>query len=371
MSTRIKTFDFSLIAIPLILLAGGLAVIYSLVVANGGDNLALKQGIIGLIGVAVAFAITFIDYRIFKGTAWIFYLISILLLLLVEVGGKVVNGAGNWLDFKFFQLQPSELAKVFLILTMAAFLGTRIGKLRWKDIIWSVVFLLIPLGLVLNEPDLGTGLVIVAIFIAMLIAAKPTKSQYAVAASMLAIILAVAILAYVDVKPFGQLLHKYQRARIAVFLDPNLAPLEEGYNVKQAQITIGSGGYFGKGLGRGNQSQLQFLPEPYSDFIFAGLVESFGFVGGLTLLGLFAIFIFRMLAIARTARDNFGYLIVIGIAMMFATQAIVNIGMNLGVLPVVGIPLPFVSYGGTSLLISFFAVGLLESIYIRHEKISF
>jgi len=371
MPTRIKTFDISLILIPLILLAVGLAVIYSLVVANGGDNLALKQGIIGLSGLVLAGAITFVDYRIFKGTAWIFYLVSVILLLLVGLGGKVVNGAGNWLDFKYFQLQPSELAKIFLIITMAAFLGSRIGRLRWKDIIWSVLFLVIPLGLVLSEPDLGTGLVIIAIYIALLIATKPTRSQYALIIVVLAVILTSAVLAYDNVKPFGHLIHDYQRQRIAVFLNPSLDPYGRGYNVKQAQITVGSGGYFGKGLGRGSQSQLQFLPEPYSDFIFAGIVESFGFAGGLAILALFAVFIFRLLEIARTARDNFGYLIVIGVTMMFVAQIVINIGMNLGVFPVAGIPIPFVSYGGTSLLVSFFSVGLLESIYIRHEKISF
>ena len=363
MSIRIKTFDLSVLIIPLILLAGGLAVIYSLVVANGGDNLALKQGVIGLIGLFIAGAITFIDYRIFKGISWIFYLISILLLLLVGVGGKVVNGASNWLDFKFFQLQPSELAKVFLILLMASFLGSRIGRLRWKDIIWSVVFLIIPLGLVLSEPDLGTGLVIIAIYIALLISAKPSKGQYAVIITVLATVITLAALAYANVKPFGHLIHEYQRQRIAVFLNPQLDPYGRGYNVKQAQITIGSGGYFGQGLGRGSQSQLQFLPEPYSDFIYAGIVESFGFVGGLTILALFAIFIFRLLEIAKAARDNFGYLIVIGLTMMFIAQVVINIGMNLGVFPVAGIPLPFVSYGGSS-LISF---SLIFFVFIKQD----
>ena len=163
----------------------------------------------------------------------------------------------------------------------------------------------------------------------------------------------------------------YQRNRILTFVDPNLDPYGKGYNVKQAQITVGSGGILGKGVGRGSQSQLRFLPKPQTDFIFSGIAESFGFIGSVVLIGLYTYLIMRIVAIGNLARDNFGMLICFGVAAMFLFQVLVNVGMNLGLAPVTGIPLPFSSYGGSSLVAYLFLIGLVQSIFIRHKKISF
>jgi rod shape determining protein RodA len=371
MPTKIRTFDFSIVIFTTIFLAVGVSVIYSLVFGGINDGLGLKQAIIGLIGMALMFFTSFVDYRFFRGTAWIFYLVAIALLILVNFLGKTANGAENWIDLKFFQLQPSEIAKIFLIFALAAFFSNKIEKLKWRDIFVSFFLLLIPLGLVLIEPDFGTAMVIVFIYFIMLLLSKPSKLQIGAILSAIIIGISVITLAYMNIKPFGDMLQDYQRQRIAVFLNPSSDLYGRGYNVNQAQITIGSGGIMGKNLGKGTQSQLQFLPEAHTDFIFAGIAESFGFLGSIILLFLYCLFILRLLSIAQSSLDNFGMLVAIGICAMFTFQVVENVGMNLGLLPVTGIPLPFLSYGGTSLLVSFFSVGIIESVFIRHKKLSF
>lgn len=371
MSNKIKTFDYSLVIVTLIFLAVSISVIYSLVFGGTNDGLGLKQALIGGIGIVAMILASFVDYRFFRGTSWIFYAISIVLLILVNFIGKTANGAENWIDLKFFQLQPSEVAKIFLIFSFATFFSSKIGKIKWQDILVSVLMLLPPLVLILSEPDLGTAMVVVFIYFVILIFSKPSKLQLVAIFVSLAIGFSIVTLAYLNIKPFGAMFKDYQRKRIEVFINPNLDPYGRGYNVKQAQITIGSGGIMGKGLGRGTQSQLQFLPEAHTDFIFAGIAESFGFLGCIVLLSLYCYFIVRIIAIAQLALDNFGMLVAFGIAAMFLFQVLENVGMNVGLLPVTGIPLPFLSSGGTSLLVSFLSVGIVESIFIRHRKISF
>lgn len=371
MQTKIKTFDFSIVIITVIFLAISVAVIYSLVFGGVNDGLGLKQAMIGMIGFAIMLLVSFVDYRFFRGTAWIFYIISLVLLVLVNLVGKTANGAENWIDLKFFQLQPSEISKIFLIFAFATFFSDKVGKLRWRDIFVSFFLLVLPLTLIVKEPDLGTAMVIVFIYFIMLLATKPSKLKLGLILITILVSLSVVILSYLNIKPFGQMLQDYQRQRIAVFVNPNLDPYGRGYNVKQAQITIGSGGITGTSLGKGTQSQLQFLPEAHTDFIFAGIAESFGFLGCFILLFLYCYFILRIINIAQIALDNFGMLVGFGIASMFFFQVLENVGMNVGLLPVTGIPLPFLSNGGTSLLVSFLAVGVIESIFIRHKKLSF
>jgi len=371
MAIKIKTFDYSIAVIPIVFLAVGIAVIYSLVMGTGNDGLAFKQAWIALAGLAVMFMVSFSDYRFFRGTSFITYLITLVLLVLVNFMGKTTNGAMNWLDLGFFQLQPSEMAKIFLIISLSSYFAPLIGKVRWRHIFFSLLLLLPPLALILKEPDLGTAMVVTVVYLTLLLISKLSADKLLIIFSVIGAVLAVGILAYANVKPFGKMLQQYQRERITVFLEPQTDPYGRGYNVRQAQITVGSGGIIGKGLGKGSQSQLQFLPEPHTDFIFAGIAESFGFLGSFVFLGLYCFFLIRLIDIAALAQDNFGTLTVFGIAAMFATQLVISVGMNLGLLPVTGIPLPFLSYGGTSLLISLFSVGLAQSVYIRHKKISF
>jgi len=370
-SKKIKTFDIILPLIPVLLLVISVAVIYSLVFGTGEAGLAFKQGVSAIIGLALMAIISFFDYRIFRSTSWIFYLITMALLVYVDFFGHAAGGAMRWIDLGFFQLQPSELAKVFLILILASFYSSKIGKLTWKDIFVATIIFLPTLGLVLKEPDLGTGLVLVFIFIVLLYASKPNKVQTFVITMAIVTFAVVLVLSSLKVAPFTGLLQDYQRNRILTFIDPNLDPHGRGYNVRQAQIAAGSGGIFGKGLGHGTQSQLQYLPKPQTDFIFSGIAESFGFLGTMVYLSLFIFLIIRIINIGNIAKDNYGMLISYAAAGMLIFQIVVNVGMNLGLMPVTGIPLPFASYGGSAILAYLFLIGLVQSVYIRHKKISF
>jgi len=371
MPKKILAFDIIPLVVPIILIVLGVSVIYSLLIGGGNSGLIYKQIALGIIGIFIMIFVSFSDYRFFKGTSWIFYGISLILLVVVLFIGKTTNGATNWLDLKVFQLQPSEIAKVFLITSLAVYFSERIGKMTWRDVIFSFIIFAVPLVLVLMEPDLGTALVMCFIYLILLLLTKLDRKKIAVIFLSIAIVLTTFGLAVFNVKPFSKILKDYQRSRIMVFIDPKTDPLGRGYNVRQAQITIGSGGAFGKGLGRGTQSQLQFLPEAHTDFIFAGIAESFGFVGVFIVITLYSFFLLKILDIANISRDNFGMLTTFGIVSMFFFQIIINIGMNIGLAPVTGIPLPFLSYGGTSLIVSLFAAGLVESVFIRHKKITF
>jgi len=371
MPTKIRTFDFGLLVLPVIFTTIGVALIYSLVMGTTNDGLGLKQGMIAIVGLAIMLVFSFADYRYFKGTAWIFYAVSLLLLVWVYLYGKSVNGAMNWIDLKFFRLQPSELAKISLIFTLSAYFSNKIHKIKWQHILVSFIILAIPLVLILMEPDLGTAIIICFVYITILLASRPSKSQISVLLGFVIMIILIAFLAFKGIKPFEHVFRDYQRQRIAVFINPDIDPYGRGYNVKQAQITIGSGNLIGKGLGKGSQSQLQFLPEAHTDFIFAGIAESFGFLGTSIFLALYCFLLIRILDIGAHARDNFGMLCAFGAFGMFFFQALISVGMNIGYLPVTGIPLPFMSYGGTSLLVSMMAIGLIQSVFIRHEKITF
>jgi len=371
MPKKIKAFDISLVIAPILLVMIGISVIYSLMIINGNSTVITHQIVYALIGLVFLIGATFVDYRFFRGTSWIFYTISVLLLIAVDLFGKITNGSQNWLDLKVFQLQPSEIAKVFLICALASFFGDKIRNIRWRDILISFVIFAIPLGLILKEPDFGSALVLCFVYLVMLFAARPTKFQSATIILGIAMFCSVVLLSVYNVKPFGGLLHDYQRSRVLVFINPERDPLGSGYNVRQAQITIGSGGIFGKGLGNGTQSQLQFLPEAHTDFIFAGIAESYGFVGAFIVLCLYLFLFSRLIDVGVLSRDNFGMLISFGVVAMFFFHVLINIGMNIGLMPVTGIPLPFLSSGGTSLIMSLFAVGLIESVFIRHKKITF
>lgn len=371
MNRKIRVFDFGLIILCLILVSLGIAIIYSLVFSSDDSILVTKQIMSAILGIGAMIVFSLIDYRNFKGLWWIFYSLSILLLLFVDFFGSVSGGAMRWINIGFYQIQPSELAKIGIIVVMASYFSNRIGKLTSKDYFVSIIVLLVPFILILKEPDLGTALVVVFIYIMMLLASKPSKKQIFVIFSVMIIFFSVFFLSILNVSPFGSFIKDYQRDRVLTFIDPSRDPYGQGYNVKQAQIAIGAGGLWGKGLGFGSQSQLEFLPKPYTDFIFSGAAESLGFFGAGVILALFFLLIYKTLNIASIARDNFGMLICYGVAAMFLFQSCVNIGMNLGLAPVTGIPLPFLSYGGTSLLISFLSVGFVQSVYTHHRKIVF
>jgi rod shape determining protein RodA len=305
-----------------------------------------------------------VDYRTwFKLTPWL-YGLTLIFLVIVLLTSKAVLGAQRWIDLGFFQFQPSEFAKLVLIIGLAKFFSSNYDQMhRVKYLALSLVYLVVPMALVMKQPDLGTALVMVAIWLGMAMVSRVRKVH----------LLALSAMGLAMMPFILQHLKAYQRDRLTVFLNPQVDPLGAGHNVIQSTITIGSGQVFGRGLAAGSQSQLNFLPSlaQHTDFIFAVLNEKMGFVGGMLLLMLFAVVLFRGVRIAYTAQDRFGMFVAVGVSAMFLFHVFINAGMNMGIAPVTGIPLPLVSYGGTALIISMAGLGLLESVATRRKKLQF
>ncbi len=363
----LRTFDWPLYIIPLLLVIVGVAVIYTISYIDRGNGLAITQALFALVGLGFMAAFTFIDYRLWRGLIIPLYILGLFLLAIVAFkifpGILVIGafGASRWINLGFFNLQPSELFKLILIITLAGFFATNREDLRFWHIMIAIMITALPVALTLKQPDLGTASVLIVILLAMLFAQKLPKLYYLMLGSLGAILLPVGWF----------LLRDYQKERIFTFFQPERDPLGAGYNVLQSMIAVGSGGITGMGFGEGSQSQLNFLPVAHTDFIFAGLAEITGFIGCLALIALFFVLFIRIIGIARLAKDDFGMYIAIGVAAMLLFQVFVNIGMNIALIPVTGIPLPYLSYGGTSLIVGLMAIGILQSIFLRHKKITF
>ena len=318
-----------------------------------------RQIVYAAAGVVLLLVVSFFDYRHLKALAPILYGATFVGLLIVLTPlGSVVNGASRWIDLGFFQVQPSEIAKVATIVAVAAYLSERKGMVELVDIGVSLGIVAVPVVLIYLEPDLGTTMVFTALIAALLLVAGAKFRHFLLlgALGVGAIFLVVQF----------DMLQDYQIERVTAFLDPNPDVQSEGYNLTQSKIAIGSGGMRGKGLhGENTQTALDFVPEQHTDFIFTAVGEQLGFVGASTLLGLFAVLIWRALRIAVMSRDLFGTLMAAGIATMWAFQLFVNVGMTMGIMPITGIPLPFISFGGSSLLTNFAAVGFLLNIHMR------
>lgn len=360
-----KNMDWILLVVTLLLVATGVLVLYSttLKAADVASPAGARNQIVfAVMGVGLLVAAAVADYRLWaKYTAWL-YLVTLGLLGFVMVAGKTALGATRWINLGFFQFQPSELAKLVMIIVLAKFLSDNYDRLeRPRYFLLSLLYVGLPMAMVLVQPDLGTALVFGFIWLVMVGVSRVPKAYIAG--------LAVVGLAAL---PLGiKLLKPYQQSRLATFLNPSADPLGEGYNVVQSTIAVGSGQLFGRGLASGSQSQLNFLPSQHTDFIFAVLAEKMGFVGAAVLLLLFTVLLLRALMIAYLAKDRFGFFLASGLTGMYLFHLFVNIGMNMGIMPVTGIPLPFVSYGGTALLVGMIGIGLLESIHIRRKKIEF
>ncbi|MBF8984311.1 rod shape-determining protein RodA [Lutibacter sp. B2] len=322
------------------------------------------QTISFLIGIVAVILILFIDYNKFSDFAKGIYIGSILLLLCVYIPGlgKVQYGARSWLNLGPIDMQPSEIVKIGFILSFAKFLEVRQNKLDTvKDLIPVGLYALVPILLVLKEPDLGNALVFVVIALGMTFSAGLNYKW--IKKGLILAIMGVPI-AYKFMEP-------HQRIRIDAFLHPSDLSLPGNYHVMQSKIAIGSGQLLGKGLYHGTQNNNNFLPVQESDFIFAVIGEEFGLLGGIVVLILYFIFLYRMIKIAKDAKDRYGSLIVIGITSMFAFQIFENIGMTMGVMPVTGVTLSFLSYGGTSILTNMIALGIVLNIGMRRQKINF
>ncbi|HSH31442.1 MAG TPA: rod shape-determining protein RodA [Candidatus Saccharimonadales bacterium] len=360
-----KNFDLILFIVTLLLVVVGILVLYSTTfkAANVAAPMNVRNQIVfALIGLAGFFITAKIDYRVWaKFTPWL-YGVMIVLLGIVMVAGKTALGATRWINLGFFQFQPSELAKLVLIIVLAKFFADHYEQMdNPRYLILSVVYTAVPMVMVLVQPDLGTALVLAVIWLAMVLTSRVRRAHLVALAALGLVLLPVAL----------QFLKPYQRQRLATFFNPTADPLGTGYNVVQSTIAVGSGQLTGRGLASGSQSQLNFLPSQHTDFIFAVLSEKLGFVGGGLLLLLFSALIMRGLVVAYRAKDRFGMFLATGLMAMFLFHIFVNVGMNMGIMPVTGIPLPFVSYGGTSLLIGLIGIGLLESIAVRRKKIEF
>lgn len=362
-------------------------------------NRQLISLLVGMLGL-ILFA--YLDFKRLKRFAPLLYVIMLFLLVMVLfVSGQ---GAQRWFQIGIFSFQPSELSKILMIITLAAYLSEHKRLFGLGGNLFLLVMAGLPFLLIFKQPDLGTALVFISILVGLLIASwSSPKLLVFILTPMVSILfrpllllwliylLAMALALFLSRAVFWDwmfiwggnigvgiampfiwgILKPYQRQRIISFLDPNADPYGAGYHSLQSKIAIGSGGIFGKGFLRGTQTQLQFIPEQHSDFIFSAIGEEFGFIGAAAVLILFAIVIWRCVTIAGESSDDFGCFLASGIAAMTAFHVLANIGMTLGLLPVVGIPLPFVSYGGSSLLMNLVAVGILQSISMRRQKLIF
>jgi len=352
-----RDMNWALVFFTLILFFVGLINLYSassmrLESGIGHAEFYPKQLIWGGIGLIVMTTCTLTSYKLVERFAILFYVFVLFLLLLVPLLGKSVYGAQRWLDLGFFSVQPSELAKFAVLLMGAKFLARDGESLGWIRLFKFLLIGLIPFILIVRQPDLGTGLSVMGVVGGM---ALFHGIRWKVLRACLVLLPLCFPLAW-----FG--LHDYQKERILTFLDPTRDPRGAGYHVIQSQIAIGSGEITGKGFQAGTQSQLQFLPEKHTDFAIAVFAEEWGFVGSTSILILFCFFLFAIYSTVSEAKDRFGSTLCAGIFFYFFWQIIVNIGMVVGLMPVVGIPLPFISYGGTSMTVNCGLIGLVLSV---------
>ncbi len=351
----IGDFDIWLFLVTLLILGIGMGVIYSATYHLEGVNYVARQCTWAGIGIIALFLGLVVDYKAVMRLAYLFYFINVGLLLLVLISGRAVLGAQRWLHFGSFSFQPSELAKVTLVIVLSRFLGDRKGQLTLWSLACAFMLVFIPMILVIEQPDLGTALVMLPILLVLLYIAKAPRRY-----------LVTLVIAGLIVSPLlWFILEDYQKTRLLVFLNPDIDPLGAGYATNQARIAIGSGALFGKGWLSGTQTHLHFLPENRTDFIFGTVGEEFGFIGSVVLLGLYAFIIIRGLKIAQQAKDASGRLLASGISMMLLLHVFVNVGMATGIMPVVGLPLPLMSYGGSCLATTLLSIGLLLNVRMR------
>ena len=363
---KVLYLNWPLVVLVVAVSSVGFLILYSI----AGGNLAvwaepqMKRFAVGL---AMMFAIAFVPIWFWRNMAGLAFGISLLLLLAVEFFGEVGMGAQRWLDIGPIRIQPSELMKVTMVMLLAAYYD-------WLDIkktshpLWvaiPVILTLIPTVLVLMQPNLGTALILLMIGAAVMLLAGVSWWYFAAVISM---VIGAVVAVFTTRGTPWQLLHDYQYRRIDTFLDPTADPLGAGYNIIQAQIAMGSGGWSGKGFMQGTQSRLNFLPEKHTDFIFTTLGEEFGFVGVFSLLVLYGLILVFCFVSALQNKDRFSTLLILGIAANFFLYLAVNLSMVMGLAPVVGVPLPFLSYGGSAMLVLLVAFGLIQSAHIHRPR---
>ncbi|MBF0370520.1 MAG: rod shape-determining protein RodA [Magnetococcales bacterium] len=357
---RLQRFPWVLLIFLTITVCVGLATLYSAV--GGWDNvhLLLRQGARFMVGLALmAVIVLFGAENLYRRYAYILYIVVLLMLIGVAVTGSMGMGARRWLDLSFIRLQPSEFMKLAVVLALSRYFHDRSvsANLTIRDIWVPLLILAAPFVLIIKQPDLGTAVLVAAVGVAVIIVAGlPWKW-----------LLATLVALGASLPMIWNVLHDYQKQRIMTLFFPERDPLGAGYHIIQSKIAVGSGGLTGKGFLGGSQSQLNFLPERHTDFIFSVLAEEWGFLGSVALLFLYALIILRGLYIASSAHNRFGLLLAAGVTALFGFQVVINLGMVIGLLPVVGIPLPLVSYGGSSMVTVMLSMGLLAHVSI-HSK---
>jgi len=349
-----RNFDFVLLAATALLIAFGVAMIYSAAPDTPElRDLPRRQATWALVGLTFMLLVAAIDYRSLESLQKPLYALTIISLLLVLVVGQVTHGAQRWVSGSSFQ--PSELAKVLIIVTLAQFLAQHEKEIgRFRYILVSIIYVAVPMGLIYLQPHLGTMIVLAVVWLAMVLMAGMRLLHLGI----------FGLVGLLSTPLIWFSLKDYMQERLLLFISPARDPAAR-YNIDQALISIGSGGWLGKGFASGSQSQLHFLRVRHTDFIFSVIGEEMGFVGVLVLFVLIAIVLWRILRAASLARDSFGRLIACGVAALIFFQSLVNIGMNLSLLPVIGIPLPFISAGGSSLITLLIAEGLVQSVVMR------
>jgi rod shape determining protein RodA len=359
----LKRIDWMLVLFILPIVFAGLVTMKSFTPLEATADFFGKQIIWVAISLAVFFIFSFIDFRFLKRTdilVFLFLATSFVLMVLIVLG-SIANGAKSWFDFGFFSFQPVDVMKLVLVLVLAKYFSRRHVEIRdVKHIFISGFYALVPLMLVLLQPDFGSAMIILSIWFGMVLVSGISKVH-------LFLVVAVGVLIFISLWFFA--FEPYQKARIYTFINPLSDIHKTGYNVFQSTIAVGSGQIFGKGLGFGTQSRLKFLPVPQSDFIFAAFAEEWGFIGSLIILILYILVILRILYFASLGASNFEILFGMGIAIFFMSHVLINIGMNIGLMPVTGIPLPFMSYGGSHLLTEFAGLGILMSMR-RYSRIA-
>ena len=353
LSRWFKSLPLSLIRTVLVLVTLGIFFIYSASFRNSSD-FAWRQ--LSWLGVSfIFFFLTLkLGYRFFLGISYVLYLFAVLLLGYVFLAGEIHLGAQRWIDIGPISVQPSEFAKLAVVLALANFLGSH-NPLEGeaKAIGTTAIFLAVPLVLIMKQPDLGSAILLVPLG-AILLFLWGIRYRY----------LILSFLGGVTASPFlWHFLKEYQKRRILVFLNPERDPLGSGYTAVQSKIAVGSGGLFGKGWLHGTQSQLDFVPEHHTDFIFSVIAEELGFLGGVFLILLYGVLFYQIILLVEKTTDVKGKLLAAGILSLLFFQVLINIGMSFGIFPITGITLPFISYGGSSLVVTFTAVGLLASVY--------
>ncbi|MCL6614503.1 MAG: rod shape-determining protein RodA [Firmicutes bacterium] len=368
----LRNLDHTVLVTVLLLVAFGLAMVYSATHASQADSLlTVKKQLVGVVlGFLGLTLIVLVDYHVSERLHLLVYLGNLLLLGAVLVFGKEVHGAKSWFAFGPFSFQPSEFAKVAVIVTLARHLDKKESLSSFWDLLGPLAHVAAPLGLIMLQPDLGTALVFVFITFSMLYMAGARGRHLALLGGVPLLVFAALIFAHLR---YGLPLplKEYQLKRLTSFIDPARDAQGAGYNLLQAMIAIGSGRFLGKGYLRGTQGRLGYVPEHQTDFIFTIVGEELGFLGGFVLLALFFTLIWRGLRIAYQAKDRYGRLLATGVLAMFLFHVMENIGMNLGIMPITGIPLPFISAGASSMTANLWAVGILENVWARRQKIMF